>query len=62
MIHDTQEMPVAGYRPFYKKLKFIISLDQEFVILYSLFSLYVHVEVYQNIFITKMQITCFYPR
>ena len=38
----------ASPRPFFKKLKLSISLDQEFEMLYSLFLLYIQVEVYQN--------------
>ena len=40
----------ASPRPFYKKLKLNTSLDQQSEILYSLFLLYVEVEVYPNIF------------
>ena len=39
----------ASLRPFYKKSKLRISLDQQFEMLQSLFSLYVEVEVYWNI-------------
>ena len=35
-------------RPFYKKSKLSIALDQQCEMLYSLFLLYVQVEVYQN--------------
>ena len=40
----------ARTRPFYKKLKFSITLDQESELLQNLLLLYVQVEVYQNIF------------
>ena len=39
----------ASPRPFYKKSKLSISLDQQSEMLESLLSLYVLVEVYQNI-------------
>ena len=39
----------ASPRPFYKKSKLNISLDQQYKILWRLFLSYVHVEVYQNI-------------
>ena len=39
----------ASPRPFYKKSKLNISLDQQYKMLWRLFLSYVHVEVYQNI-------------
>ena len=39
----------ASPRPFCKKSKLNISLDQQYKILWRLFLSYVHVEVYQNI-------------
>ena len=39
----------VGPRPFYKKSKLNISLDQQSEMLYSLFLLYDQVEIYQNI-------------
>ena len=36
----------ASPRPFYKKSKLSISLDQQLEFLYSFFFLYVHVDVY----------------
>ena len=49
----------ASPRPFYKKSKFNISLDQQSEMLYSLFLLCSQVEVYQNIFKTKVLTACF---
>ena len=49
----------ASPRPFYKKSKFNISLDQQSEMLYSLFLLCSLVEVYQNIFKTKVLTACF---
>ena len=46
-------------RPFSKNSKLIIPLDQKSYVLYSLFLLYIQVENYQNIFETKVLITCF---
>ena len=47
-------------RPFHKKSKLRISLDQQSKMLYSLFLLYVQVEVYQNVSKTTVLTTCFY--
>ena len=38
----------AGPRPFYKKSKSSIVLDQQSKMLYSWFLLYIQVDVYQN--------------
>ena len=51
----------ASPRPFYKKPKFSISLDQQYEIIKTLFLLYVQAEVYQNNYIeTKVLTNCFY--
>ena len=47
-ISDTKYGGRASPRLFYKKSKLSISLDQQSEILWSLFLLYVQVEVYQN--------------
>ena len=46
---NTKYCGEASPRPFHKKLKLSMILDQQSEMLYGLFFLYVQVEVYQNI-------------